>query len=93
MIYLDPEKIHPGVDGVWHHTRLTCVPSPGDPITMLCGILAAAEFEQVDRRDTHGVPRTCWNCDYLYRHEHGIDIWPGHPAVPSRSAPHPRNRP
>ncbi|MFD9894102.1 hypothetical protein ACFWY9_32535 [Amycolatopsis sp. NPDC059027] len=90
VIHVDPAAIHPVVEGVWHHARLTRVPEPGEVITMLCGASAAAEFEQSGRRDAHGAPHTCWACDLIYRREHGLDVWPGHPALHGRPVPHPR---
>ncbi|GAA4528987.1 hypothetical protein GCM10023192_14740 [Amycolatopsis samaneae] len=90
VIYVDTEAIHPVANGEWHHTRLNHVPAPGERITMLCGLVATAEFAHVSQRDTHGVPHTCWNCDYVYRREHDLDIWPGHPALSTRPAPRPR---
>ncbi|MFE0026863.1 hypothetical protein [Amycolatopsis sp. NPDC059021] len=81
VIYVDTAAIHPVVDGVWHHTRLTGVPAPGEAVTMLCGIAAPAEFERSDLRDGHGVPHMCWSCDLVYRREHDLDVWPGHPRL------------
>ncbi|GAA4544484.1 zinc finger protein [Amycolatopsis samaneae] len=81
LIYVDTRAILPVVDGTWHRARFTHVPSPGEPITTLCGVSAVTEFELLDRRDVHGVPRQCWSCDLLYRRQHGIDVWPGHPGL------------
>jgi len=72
MIYIDPAAIHPVIDGEWHRTRLTGIPQPGQGVTMLCGVTASAEFEPVEQRRTHGVPRQCPRCDLIYRREHGI---------------------
>ncbi|MFE0025512.1 zinc finger protein [Amycolatopsis sp. NPDC059021] len=90
VIYVDTDAIHPVADGRWHHARLTRVPQPGETVTMLCGLTAAAEFEQSAQRDSRGVPQTCWDCDLVYRREHDLDVWPGHPALPRRPVPHPR---
>lgn len=72
VIYIDPAGIHPVVDGEWHRTRLTGIPQPGQGITMLCGVSAAAEFEPLDQRRTHGTPTQCPRCDAIYRRQLGI---------------------
>ncbi|MFD9961919.1 zinc finger protein [Amycolatopsis sp. NPDC058986] len=90
VIYVDTNAIHPVVDGRWHHTRLARVPEPGETVTMLCGVSAAAEFAQSQLRDSHGAPQTCWDCDLIYRREHDLDVWPGHPALSPQPVPHPR---
>ncbi len=71
-IYLDPAAIHPVVDGEWHRTRLTGIPKPGQAVTMLCGLVAAATFMPLSERRTHGVPIQCDRCDAIYRRQLGI---------------------
>jgi len=73
-IYLDPAAIHPVVDGEWHRTRLTDIPKPGQGVTMLCGVTAAAAFEPLEQRRARGVPRQCAHCDLMYRREQGIPL-------------------
>ena len=72
VIYIDPAAIHPVVDGEWHRARLTGIPKPGQGITMLCGVTAAASFQPLSERRTHGIPRQCGRCDAIYRRERGI---------------------
>jgi hypothetical protein len=72
VIYIDPAAIQPVIDGEGHRTRLTGIPGPGQNVTMLCGLTAAATFEPLDRRHTHGAPTQCAHCDLRYRREHGI---------------------
>lgn len=72
VIYIDFETIHPVIDGEWHRTRLTGIPKPGQGITMLCGVAAAATFKPVNQRRNHGVPKACPRCDSIYRRELGI---------------------
>ena len=71
VIYIDPAAIRPVVDGEWHRTRLTGIPTQGQGVPMLCGITATAEFEPLDKRRAH-VPRQCARCDLIYRREHHI---------------------
>ncbi|MFD9890417.1 zinc finger protein [Amycolatopsis sp. NPDC059027] len=78
LIYVNLDAVHPVVDGIWHRARFSHVPRPGEAITMLCGVSVVAEFDQGCQRDTHGVPRQCWDCDLVYRREHGIDPPPRH---------------
>ncbi|MFD9894263.1 hypothetical protein ACFWY9_33355 [Amycolatopsis sp. NPDC059027] len=92
VIYIDTDAIRPVVDGKWHHARLTHVPEPGEAITMLCGASSTAEFERSNRRDDHGAPHMCWDCDLVYRREHDMDVWPGHPALSRVPVPHPRSK-
>ncbi len=72
VIYIDPEAIHPVVDGKWHRTRLTGIPQAGQRVTMLCGVTASAAFRPLGQRRDHGVPTACPPCDSLYRRERGI---------------------
>ncbi|MFD9890723.1 zinc finger protein [Amycolatopsis sp. NPDC059027] len=82
LIYLNLDAVHPVIDGRWHRARLTSVPRPGEQITMLCGVTADAEFEGPREHEVHGVPKQCWDCDLVYRREHGIDVLPQHPGIP-----------
>lgn len=86
VIYIDPQAIHPVVDGVWHRTRLLRFPEPGQGITMLCGVTASATFEPLSQRRTHGIPTECPDCDQIYRREHHI------PQAQDRLRPSPRRR-
>lgn len=72
VIHVDPEAIHPVVDGEWHRARLTGIPKPGQGITMLCGLAETAEFRPLADRRAHGVPRQCPHCDAIYRRERGM---------------------
>jgi len=95
LIYVDTEAIHPVVDGEWHRADLCRVPMPGEEITMLCGVAAVAEFEDLVRRRDH-PPRQCWHCDLVYRRRRGIAVPPEHPGlIPRipRPAPKPRKKP
>lgn len=84
VIYVDLEAVLPVIDGEWHRVDLGRVPMPGEELTMLCGITATAEFENLVRRRDH-PPRQCWNCDKVYRIRKGI--------APPGSPPRPRGRP
>lgn len=90
VIYIDPQSIHPVINGEWHRTRLAAIPAPGQGITMLCGVVATATFEPLDQRRAHGVPTQCWRCDLAYRRAHGIAVPPGHPGLKQPPTPHPR---
>ncbi|GAA4537668.1 hypothetical protein GCM10023192_38330 [Amycolatopsis samaneae] len=96
LIYVSLEHIHPVVDGIWHRARLTEVPAPGEAVRMLCGLVAAAEYDDVRGRDLHGVPRQCWSCECVYREENGFVPPPGgYPpgcASELRSVPRPGPR-
>lgn len=72
VIYIDPQAIHPVIDGEWHRARLSAIPKPGQGITMLCGATAAAAFQPLNERRAHGAPTACARCDSIYRREHGI---------------------
>ncbi|WIV52895.1 hypothetical protein [Amycolatopsis nalaikhensis] len=74
LIYLDPALLRPVVNGHWHRTRLTCIPAPGQIITMLCGEEAPAEFQPLVDRRARGVPHMCPRCDSTYRREQGIPL-------------------
>ncbi|WP_370963543.1 hypothetical protein [Amycolatopsis sp. cg9] len=72
VIYIDPEGIHPIVDGEWHRARLTGIPQAGQSVMMLCGVTASATFRPLDQRRDHGVPTACSRCDSIHRRERGI---------------------
>ncbi len=72
MIYIEPAAIHPVIDGEWHRTRLTGIPHPGQSVTMLCGVIAAAAFEPWEQRRAHGALTMCHGCDLIHRRHHGI---------------------
>ncbi|MEV8615707.1 hypothetical protein AB0383_48780 [Amycolatopsis sp. NPDC051373] len=90
LIYIDPQAIHPVIDGVWHRTSLSAIPAPGEGITMLCGETAAAEFEPLQQRTARGVPTQCPYCDVAYRRALGWTIPPGHPGLNRRPRALPR---
>ncbi|PKV95935.1 hypothetical protein ATK30_6868 [Amycolatopsis echigonensis] len=90
LIFIDPAAIHPVIDNVWHRTRLSGIPAPGQGITMLCGATAAAEFETLDKRRVNGAPTQCPYCDVAYRRSLGWTIPEGHPGLhpqPQRRRP------
>jgi hypothetical protein len=72
VIHIDPEAIHPVIDGWWHRTRLTGIPTSGEPIIMMCGVQGVATFQTLSERRERGVPRQCPRCEGIYRHECGI---------------------
>ncbi|MGW4485133.1 hypothetical protein ACWEOE_15000 [Amycolatopsis sp. NPDC004368] len=84
LIYIDPQAIHPVVDGEWHRTRLTGVPEPGQGITMLCGVTGSAAFEPLNQRTAHGIPKTCFYCEAAFMREHGMPVSPDHPGLRPR---------
>ncbi|MFE0027194.1 hypothetical protein [Amycolatopsis sp. NPDC059021] len=59
LIYLDLAHIHPIVNGQWYRARLVHVPQPGEAVTMLCGVSAAAEYDESGRRDARGPAAQC----------------------------------
>ena len=73
-IYIDPLTILPVIEGEWHRTRLTKIPTPGQVITMLCGASGAAVFELSDERRRREIHRQCERCDVIYRRERGIPL-------------------
>lgn len=79
-IYVDLDTVHPVINGEWHRARLQNMPQSGDPITMLCGLVATAEYERRDNRP-QGRPQTCCSaCDREYRLQHGIPVRTPAPA-------------
>ncbi|UOZ10556.1 hypothetical protein [Amycolatopsis sp. WQ 127309] len=72
VIHIDPEAIHPVIDGLWHRTRLRGIPEPGEPLLMLCGIQGVAVFDVLAKRRERGVPHQCPRCEVIYRRERGI---------------------
>ena len=72
VIYMDPQAVHPVIDGEWH--RLTGVLKPGQAFTTLCGLSDTATFLPLDERRTRGSPRQCDRCDVIYRCDHGIPL-------------------
>ncbi|WP_406638040.1 hypothetical protein [Amycolatopsis sp. WGS_07] len=81
VIYLDLAHIHPVVERVWHRTDVTEVPDPGQPVTMLCGLIASAAFERYDQRSVHGPLTQCQYCDLIYRQSLGWVVPFGHRAA------------
>ncbi|WP_284745941.1 hypothetical protein [Amycolatopsis sp. RTGN1] len=71
-IYVDPQAVHPVIDGEWH--RLTGVLKPGQAFTTLCGLSDTATFLPLSERRTLGIPRQCDRCDVIYRRDHGIPL-------------------
>ncbi|WP_328607425.1 hypothetical protein OG943_47445 [Amycolatopsis sp. NBC_00345] len=84
LIYIDPQAIHPVIDGVWHRGRFTAIPKPGQGIRMLCGATGTAAFEPLERRRDDGAPKTCFDCEAIYMREHGIPVPPNHPSLQPR---------
>lgn len=72
LIYVDPDVVHPVVDGVWHRMLLQSMPQSGEPVTMMCGLVASAEYERLDNRRRDQPPTCCWDCDGVYRRRHSI---------------------
>ncbi|ADJ48831.1 hypothetical protein AMES_7006 [Amycolatopsis mediterranei S699] len=72
MIYVDPQAVHPVINGEWH--RLAGVLRPGQEFTTLCGISDIATFLPLSERRTREVPRQCDSCDVTYRRDHGIPL-------------------
>lgn len=72
LIYVDLDLVHPVVNGEWHRARFQNMPQSGQPITMLCGLVAAAEYERSDNRLRDRPPTCCWSCDDEYRRQRGI---------------------
>lgn len=91
LIYVDIEALHPVIEGEWHRVDLHRVPMPGEKITMLCGVTAVAEFEDLVRRRDH-PPHQCWGCDLAYRRRKGIAVPPEHPGLAPRRTPRPRGQ-
>lgn len=84
VIYIDPAAILPVIGKVWHRTRLSGIPAPGQGITMLCGETAIAAFEVLDQRRVHGAPTQCPFCDVVYRRSLGWAIPERHPGLQPR---------
>lgn len=79
-IMIDLDRIHPVVEGRWHRVFpvLTRLPATGDPVSMLCGRVEAAEYVQ----PADGViVQTCWSCDLAFRRQQGIPVLPSHPGL------------
>ncbi|MET9267007.1 hypothetical protein [Amycolatopsis sp. NPDC004079] len=85
LIYINPQAIHPVVDGVWHWTRLSAIPAPGEIVTMLCGVTAEAAFVPLQDRCTRGAPTQCPYCDVAYRRSLGWHIPARHPGLRPRA--------
>lgn len=86
LIYIDTESMHPVINGVWHRGRFTSVPEPGQLITMLCGVTAAAAFEPLAHRQDHGAPKTCFDCEAAVMREQGMPVPPNHPSLAPKAA-------
>ncbi|WP_328611762.1 hypothetical protein OG943_22465 [Amycolatopsis sp. NBC_00345] len=84
LIYIDPQAIHPVINGTWHRARLHAIPEPGQGITMLCGATGAAAFETLERRRDHGAPETCFDCEAVFMREHDMPVPPNHPSFKPR---------
>ncbi|VVJ21500.1 Uncharacterised protein [Amycolatopsis camponoti] len=72
VIYMDPQAIHPVINGEWH--RLAGVLEPGQEFTTLCGISDTATFLPFSERRTRGSPKQCEGCDVIYRRDNGIPL-------------------
>jgi len=75
-------QVRPVIDGVWHMTRLSRFPVPGEPVTTLCGLTEAADYGD---QDSQVVATQCWDCDYRYRRDHGMEVLPTHPVLRKRA--------
>ncbi|WP_344861642.1 hypothetical protein [Amycolatopsis ultiminotia] len=84
LIYVDPVSVRPVVDGVWHLTWLSAVPTPGEEVRMLCGEAAEAAFVPLRERTAQGALTQCPYCDLEYRRSHGYEILPNHPGLRPR---------
>lgn len=80
-IMLATPHVRPVIDGVWHMTRLSRFPAPGEHITTLCGVTEPADYGD---QNTQIVATQCWQCDYRYRLDHGMEVIPTHPALNPR---------
>lgn len=91
LIYVDLDAVLPVVEGKWHRVDLHRVPMPGEELTMLCGLTAVAEFEDLVRRRDH-PPSQCWSCDLVYRRRKDIHVPPEHPGLAALPAPRQRGK-
>lgn len=80
VIYVDLDSVHPVVDGEWHRARFQNMPQSGESVTMLCGLVASAEYERSDNRRRDAPPTCCWACDRAYRQMVGIPVRSPAPA-------------
>lgn len=87
LIYIDTTAIHPVINGVWHRGRFTSIPEPGQGITMLCGVTAAAAFEPLERRRDHAPLKTCFDCEAEYMCEQGIPVPASHASRHFQQSP------
>lgn len=74
--------VRPVIGGVWHMTRLTRFPNHGEAIKTLCGVADTADYSD---QATTEIMTQCWECDYRYRRDHGMELLPDHPAVAART--------
>lgn len=72
VLYLDLEHMFPVIDGVRHRSVFLAVPAPGTPVQMLCGVTAAAQYDDAANRNARGVQTLCLRCDDAYRRKVGI---------------------
>ncbi len=72
VIHIDPDAIHPVIDGLWHRTRLGGIPEPGEPLLMLCGTQGVAVFDVLAKRRSAASRIQFPRCEVIYRREHGI---------------------
>ncbi|GAA4549998.1 hypothetical protein GCM10023192_73410 [Amycolatopsis samaneae] len=87
VLYIDTSALYPVVGDTWHRARLTRVPEPDEQLTMLCGLSASAAFAHVSKRDAFRVPRQCWDCERIFRREHGFPPPPSPPTATHRREP------
>lgn len=81
QIYLDLDKVRPVFDGRWHRVQLDRLPTTGERLKMLCGRERVVAFADAADRTAFGVPTCCYECDLVYRKQHGIEIRAGKPAI------------
>lgn len=86
---IDLDYVQPVIDGRWHRTqKLLEMPQPGELITTLCGQTEVVEYGGKGQVTV----QTCWSCDLAYRHQHGYEVLPDHPALgpaaPRRARPY-----
>ncbi|WP_328648296.1 hypothetical protein OHS58_12270 [Amycolatopsis sp. NBC_00348] len=72
VIHIDPDAIHPVIDGLWHRTWVRGIPVPGEPLSMMCGAEGVVTFAVLSERRARGAPHQCPRCEVVYRHERGI---------------------
>ncbi|WP_328616335.1 hypothetical protein OHS18_06735 [Amycolatopsis sp. NBC_00355] len=56
VIHIDPDAIHPVIDGLWHRTWVRGIPVPGEPLSMMCGAEAVVTFAALSERRARGGP-------------------------------------